>query len=66
MKRLRAFARFVWDFVVGDDWITAAGVVLGLGVTALVAKEGPAWFVTPLAVVVLLALSVWRAARPKS
>ncbi len=66
MKRLRALAGFVWDFVVGDDWITAAGVVLGLGVTALIAEEGPAWFVMPLAVVVLLALSVWRAARPKS
>ena len=64
MKALAAAALWVWDFVVGDDWVTAAGVVLALGVTALVAAAGAgAWWVIPIAVVALLALSLRRAAR---
>ena len=59
----RALA-WLWDFIVGDDWLTAAGVVLGLGVTAAVAAAGiAAWWVMPLAVVALLGLSLRRAAR---
>jgi hypothetical protein len=40
MRFLRGFARFWWDFIVGDDWRIAAGVgvVLGLG-AALVASD---------------------------
>lgn len=54
----------VWEFVVGDDPLTAIGVVIALGVTALIAGAGvPAWWVMPLAVVALLALSLRRAAR---
>ena len=30
MRFLSAFARFWWDFVVGDDWRIAAGVVVVL------------------------------------
>ena len=57
-------ARAVWEFVVGDDPFTALGVVLALGATALIAGAGAAaWWVMPLAVVVLLGLSVRRAAR---
>ncbi len=52
----------VWDFIVGDDWITAAGVVVALGATALVAGTGAAaWWVMPLAVIALLAASLARA-----
>lgn len=52
----------VWEFVVGDDWRTAAGVVLALAVTALLASAGvAAWWVMPLAVLGLLALSLRRA-----
>lgn len=64
MNRLRALAGFVWDFVVGDDWVTAAGVAIALGITALLAENEAAWLVMPVAVVALLAQSVWRAARP--
>ena len=54
----------MWDFVVGDDWVTALGVVIALGVTALVAGAGAsAWWVMPVAVIALLALSLRRAAR---
>jgi hypothetical protein len=63
MLRLRAFARFWYEFIVGDDWRVAVGVVMALGVTSLVAAVGlPAWWVLPAAVLVVLPLSVWRAA----
>lgn len=52
----------VWEFVVGDDWRTAAGVVIALAATAILAGAGvPAWWVMPLAVLGLLALSLRRA-----
>jgi hypothetical protein len=35
MRFVSAFARFWWDFVVGDDWRIAAGVVAVLAVGAL-------------------------------
>jgi hypothetical protein len=54
----------VWDFVVGDDPLTALGVVVALGATALIAGAGAAaWWVMPLAAVALLGLSLRRAAR---
>jgi hypothetical protein len=57
-------ARGVWEFVVGDDPVTAFGAVVALGVTALIAGAGaPAWWVMPLAVLALLVLSLRRAAR---
>jgi hypothetical protein len=61
--RLQKLAEGIWEFVVGDDWITAAGVVVALAVTALLADYDGAWLLMPLAVVALLALSIWRAAR---
>jgi hypothetical protein len=64
VRRVEAFLRFLWDFVVGDDWRIAAGVVVALGITALVATtQLAAWWILPLAVLVLLAASVWHAAR---
>lgn len=63
MSRLQAFLLGVWDFVVGDDWRTAAGVVIALGVTAAIAAAGTsAWWVMPPAVLLLLGLSIRRAA----
>ncbi len=56
--------RAVWEFIVGDDWTTAAGVVLALAVTAAISDAtGAAWIVMPLAVLALLAVSLRRAAR---
>ena len=64
MKRVRATALATWEFVAGDDWLTAVGVAAALGVTALVADTGaPAWWVMPIAVVALLALSLRRSRR---
>lgn len=64
MSAVRRAAAWVWDFVVGDDWVTALGVVIALGVTAIVAGVGAAaWWVMPAAVAVLLVASLRRAAR---
>jgi hypothetical protein len=63
MSRVKDFLLGVWEFVVGDDWLTAAGVVLALAATALVSESSSAWFVMPLAVGFLLSLSIWREAR---
>lgn len=66
MNRLEALGRFLWDFVVGDDWITAIGVIVALGATAALAHAAvAAWWVMPLAVCALLAHSLWRAARTR-
>jgi hypothetical protein len=59
-----SFARFWWDFVVGDDWTVAAGVAIALGLTSLLTHDGVnAWWLLPLAVAALLAISLWRATR---
>lgn len=64
VDKLRALALFIWDFVVGDDWRLAAGVVIGLALTALVAGLGvTAWWLLPVLVGAILGVSVWRAAR---
>jgi hydrogenase/urease accessory protein HupE len=63
MTRARGFFLGVWDFIVGDDWRTALGVVFALGLTALLAESIAAWWVMPLAVLALLALSLRRAAQ---
>lgn len=61
---IRRAALGVWDFVVGDDWLTALGVVVGFGAAAAIASANvSAWWVMPVVVAALLALSVLRVAR---
>ena len=61
---LKAFGGFWYDFVVGDDWRVAVGVVVAL-LDTLVASESTAatWWILPLAVVLLLPYSLWQAIR---
>jgi len=62
---VRSFGRFCWNFVVGDDWLVAAGVALAIAATALLANDDvDAWWLLPPAVVVVLAVSLLRATRP--
>jgi hypothetical protein len=62
VKYLVSFGRFWWDFVVGDDWIAAALVIAAIGATAALAAGGIAvWWVMPLAVAVVLYVSLRRA-----
>jgi hypothetical protein len=64
--RLEAFVRFMWDFVIGDDWRIAAGVVVALTVTALANDASiAAWWILPVAVLALLWASVWSVARTR-
>jgi hypothetical protein len=62
LSRLAALGAFLWEFVVGDDWRVAAGVVLAIALTAAVATTTiAAWWILPLAVAGLLALTLHRA-----
>ena len=66
MRVLRPFLKFWYDFIVGDDWTVAAGVVLALAATALLAhSQVPAWWLLPVATVVVLTVSLARSARAR-
>jgi hypothetical protein len=61
-RRLRAIGAFWYDFVIGDDWVVAAGVVIGLAGTCGLHEAGvTAWWLLPLVLVVLLPVSLQRA-----
>jgi len=64
MKWLGRFGRFWWDFVIGDDWLVAVLVVIAIGATAVLAAASvAAWWLLPLAVPLVLWLSLRRAIR---
>jgi uncharacterized membrane protein len=64
MTRVKRLFLGVREFVVGEDWRTALGVVLALMLTALLAERMSSdWWVMTIAVVGLLALSVRTASR---
>jgi len=62
---VKAFGRFWYDFIVGDDWTIAVGVVVALAVTAVLAHNGmpSAWWLLPVVVTIGLVWSVLRAAK---
>jgi hypothetical protein len=63
---VKAFARFWYDFIVGDDWTVALGVILTFALSAVLVDAGiPAWWLVPVAVLGLLTGSLWRATRPR-
>jgi hypothetical protein len=57
---LRGFVRFLYDFIVGDDWRIAAGVILALAVGAvLVTTEAlPRSALMPLVAGAIMVVSV--------
>ncbi|CAM2764566.1 hypothetical protein [Skermania piniformis] len=63
--RVRTFAAFWYDFVVGDDWRIAVGVLLGLLATLVVSHYSvlPAWWIIVAATAILLPTSIVRAIR---
>jgi hypothetical protein len=65
VKRLRTFGAFWYDFVIGDDWRIALGVVAGLALTALMihGTHIPAWWLLPAVVITMLTISLWTATR---
>jgi hypothetical protein len=61
---MKRFVRFWWAFVVGDDWRVAVGVALAIVAVAVLHHEDvAAWWVLPSAVLLVLYLSLRRAAR---
>jgi hypothetical protein len=64
MKYLKSFGKFWWDFIIGDDWRLAVGVVAGLGITELLTHDDVnAWWILPLVVAITLTWSLRRATR---
>jgi len=64
VKWLRGFGRFWWEFVIGDDWLVAVLVAAAIGATAILAAVSvAAWWLLPLAVLLVLWLSLRRAVR---
>ncbi len=66
MDFIKRFAAFWYDFIVGDDWFVAVGAVIALGIAAGLARSNVdylAWVFMPVAVVVVLSTSLWRAVR---
>jgi hypothetical protein len=62
MRWLRGFGRFWWEFVVGDDPLAAAAIVVAIGATAAIVAGGlNAWWLMPVAVAGVLWLSLGRA-----
>jgi len=61
---VKRVAAFWWNFLVGDDWRVAVGILVAFGLTALLAATSvPAWWLLPLAVAFVLWMSLHRAAR---
>jgi hypothetical protein len=61
MTYLKKFLLFWYDFIVGDDWMIAAGVVIALVLSAALARRDlNAWWVMHVTVVVMLAASLWQ------
>jgi hypothetical protein len=67
MKHLATFGRFWYDFIIGDDWRLAVGVVATIIVVFVAAHNGvDSWWLLPVAVATLLTLSVSHATRRPS
>lgn len=59
-----AAGRFLYDFIVGDDWTMAAAVAIGLILSAILnVNHLSAWWVIPVIVVAMLGISLRRASR---
>jgi hypothetical protein len=66
MSFIRRILAFWYDFIVGDDWLIAVGVVALLGLSAILAHsayDGVAWLLMPVGTIVVLGASLWRAVR---
>jgi len=66
MSAVVGFLRFCYDFLVGDAWEVAAGVIVGLVLTWAVVRAGGeafAWIVLPVVVAIALGGSLYWEAR---
>jgi hypothetical protein len=60
VRLVKGFGRFWWDFIVGDDWRIAAGVVVVLTAGALLVADtsAPDGLVAALVAVGILAVAI--------
>jgi hypothetical protein len=60
VRFVKGFARFWWDFIVGDDWRIAAGVVVVLTAGALLVANtnAPDGLVAALVAVGIVAVAI--------
>ena len=64
IRRMLALLTFWYNFVVGDDWLVASGILVALVLTYTVSRTTvPAWWVIPVAVGTLLPVSLHRLTR---
>lgn len=68
ISKLRAFGAFWYDFVIGDDWRVAVGVIFAFAITYLASRSTHAslWWVVVGAVAILLPVSIYRVTRRTS
>ncbi|HZE04183.1 MAG TPA: hypothetical protein VE127_03100 [Solirubrobacteraceae bacterium] len=56
------FARFWYDFIIGDDWTAAAGVLVMIGGAYGLLRVGiPAFWFGPTAILITVSLTIRRA-----
>jgi len=61
-----AIARFLYEFIAGDDWTVAAAIAIGLILSAVLnVNHIAAWWLIPVIVVLMLGISLRRAS-PKT
>ncbi len=54
-------ARFLYRFVVGDDWRVAIVMVLGLAATGILAADRiSAWWLVPILAIAMTGVSLYR------
>jgi hypothetical protein len=56
------FLFFWYDFIIGDDWRVAAGIVAGF--FAINALGSSSWWLMPIVVAVMLSFTLMEATRP--
>jgi hypothetical protein len=61
MRYILSFAKFWYDFIIGDDWTIAASVAAAVaGTFWLVHSKIDAWWLLPLAAILTLGISLRR------
>ena len=66
MSKLKAFAAFWYEFIIGDDPLVAVLIAVALGGTAALSTQTTAsWWLAPAVVTLALATTLARAVRRK-
>ena len=64
VRYIAGFIRFWYDFIVGEDWSVAAGVIALPVLTSFLTRRGiAACWLLPGGVVIVLWVSLWRVVR---